>query len=140
MKVKRIAHLGIAVSDLTQARTFYTDMLGLSIDHEEMVDELKTAFVPLGQTNLELIQDTESDGVIARHIDKRGEGIQHVAFEVEDIDQALKELKAKGVRLIDEVARPGAHGVQGGFSSSESHEWRFDRTGRISKRKVRSQG
>ena len=115
MKIKRIAHLGIAVSDLTQARTFYTDMLGLSIDHEERVDELKTAFVPLGQTNLELIQDTEPDGVIARHIDKRGEGIQHVAFEVEDIDQALKELKAKGVRLIDEVARPGAHGSRVAF-------------------------
>ncbi|MBW2061302.1 MAG: methylmalonyl-CoA epimerase [Deltaproteobacteria bacterium] len=115
MKIKRIAHLGIAVSDLTQARTFYTDMLDLSIDHEERVDELKTAFVPLGQTNLELIQDTEPDGVIARHIDKRGEGIQHVAFEVEDIDQALKELKTKGVRLIDEVARPGAHGSRVAF-------------------------
>jgi len=115
MKIKRIAHLGIAVADLTKAGMFYTDVLGQRIDHEEMVDDLKTAFVPLGQTNLELIQDTKENGVIATHISKRGEGIQHVAYEVEDIDQALEELKAKGVRLIDETARPGAHGSRVAF-------------------------
>ncbi|MBW1711297.1 MAG: methylmalonyl-CoA epimerase [Deltaproteobacteria bacterium] len=115
MKIKRIAHLGIAVSDIDKAQEFFNDKLGLSIDHEEMVDELKTAFVPIGQTNLELVQDTNPEGVIARHIEKRGEGIQHVAYEVEDIDQALMELKAKGVRLIDEVARPGAHGSRVAF-------------------------
>ncbi len=115
MKIKRIAHLGIAVSDLTQAMAFFTDMLDLKIDHEEMVDDLKTAFVPLGQTNLELIQDTKPDGVIAKHISKRGEGIQHVAYEVENIDQALEELKTKGVRLIDQTARPGAHGSRVAF-------------------------
>ncbi|MBW2090555.1 MAG: methylmalonyl-CoA epimerase [Deltaproteobacteria bacterium] len=115
MNIKRIAHLGIAVSDLNQARTFFTDMLGLTIDHEEMVDDLKTAFVPLGQTNLELIQDTKPDGVIATHIAKRGEGIQHVAYEVDDIDQSLAELKAKGIRLIDQTARPGAHGARVAF-------------------------
>ena len=115
MKIKRIAHLGIAVSDLTQAMAFFTDMLDLKIDHEEMVDDLKTAFVPLGQTNLELIQDTKPDGVIAKYISKRGEGIQHVAYEVENIDQALEELKTKGVRLIDQTARPGAHGSRVAF-------------------------
>jgi len=85
------------------------------LDHEEMVDKLKTGFVPIGQTNMELVQDTEADGVISRHIEKRGEGIQHIAFEVENIDEALKELKAKGVRLIDEAARPGAHGSRVAF-------------------------
>ena len=115
MKIKRIAHLGIAVRDLDEAQTFYTRMLGLTLDHEEMVDKLKTGFVPIGQTNMELVQDTEADGVISRHIEKRGEGIQHIAFEVENIDEALKELKAKGVRLIDEVARPGAHGSRVAF-------------------------
>jgi len=115
MKIKRIAHLGIAVADLEKAGTFYTDILGQRIDHEEMVDDLKTAFVPLGQTNIELIQDTTEDGVISTHISKRGEGIQHVAYEVEDIDQALEELKGKGVRLIDETARPGAHGSKVAF-------------------------
>lgn len=115
MKIKRIAHLGIAVKDLAEAQTFYTKMLGLNLDHEEMVDKLKTGFVPIGQTNMELVQDTEPEGVISRHIEKRGEGIQHVAFEVENIDEALKELKAKGVKLIDEVARPGAHGSRVAF-------------------------
>jgi methylmalonyl-CoA/ethylmalonyl-CoA epimerase len=115
MKIKRIAHLGIAVKDLDEAQTFYTRMLGLTLDHEEMVDKLKTGFVPIGQTNMELVQDTEADGVISRHIEKRGEGIQHIAFEVENIDEALKELKAKGVRLIDEAARPGAHGSRVAF-------------------------
>jgi len=115
MKIKRIAHLGIAVKDLAEAQTFYTRMLGLTLDHEEMVDKLKTGFVPIGQTNMELVQDTEPEGVISRHIEKRGEGIQHVAFEVENIDEALKELKAKGVKLIDEVARPGAHGSRVAF-------------------------
>lgn len=115
MKIKRIAHLGIAVKDLAEAQTFYTRMLGLTLEHEEMVDKLKTGFVPIGQTNMELVQDTEPEGVISRHIEKRGEGIQHVAFEVENIDEALKELKAKGVKLIDEVARPGAHGSRVAF-------------------------
>ena len=115
MKIKRIAHLGIAVKDLAEAQTFYTRMLGLTLDHEEMVDKLKPGFVPIGQTNMELVQDTEPEGVISRHIEKRGEGIQHVAFEVENIDEALKELKAKGVKLIDEVARPGAHGSRVAF-------------------------
>ena len=115
MKIKRIAHSGIAVADVKQAGKFYTDIMGQIIDHEEMVDDLKTVFVPLGQTNLELIQDTTTDGVIARHISKRGEGIQHVAYEVEDIDAALEELKAKDVRLIDEVARPGAHNSRVAF-------------------------
>lgn len=109
MKIKRIAHLGIAVADLKESMNMYQDMLELSIEHEEKVGDLITAFIPIGQTNLELIQDTDPEGVIAKHIDKRGEGIQHVAYEVEDIDAALEELKAKGVRLIDQVARPGAH-------------------------------
>lgn len=109
MNIKRIAHLGIAVADLDAAKKMYSDMLDLVIDHEEMVGDLKTAFVPIGQTNMELIEDTDADGVIARHIAKRGEGIQHVAYEVDDIAAAIEELKAKGVQLIDQVARPGAH-------------------------------
>jgi len=120
MKIKRIAHLGIAVKNLAEAQTFYTQMLGLSLDHEEMVDQLKTGFVPIGQTNLELVQDTEPDGVISRHIEKRGEGIQHIALEVENIDEVLKELKAKGVRLLDETARPGAHGSRVAFIHPKS--------------------
>ena len=115
MKIKRIAHIGVAVNDTKLAGAFFTEMLGLPMDHEEMVGDLKTAFIPIGQTNMELVQDTDPEGVISKHISKRGEGIQHVAYEVEDIDQALEELKAKGVRLIDEVARPGAHNSKVAF-------------------------
>ena len=71
--------------------------------------ELKIAFVPVGQTNMELVQSTDPDGVMNKFIEKKGEGIHHLALEVEDIDQALEELKAKGVPLIDQQARPGAH-------------------------------
>ena len=77
--------------------------------------ELKTVFLPVGETNLELVQSTEPDGVMKKFIEKRGEGIHHIAFEVEDIDQALEELKAKGVPLIDQQARPGAHQTRVAF-------------------------
>ena len=115
MKIKRIAHIGVAVADAEQASNFYTQMLGLPLDRKEMLGELKICFVPVGQTNIELVQSTTEDGVIAKHVAKRGEGIQHVAFEVEDIDAALAELKAKGVPLLDQEARPGAHNARIAF-------------------------
>ena len=109
MKIKRIAHIGIAVKDADASKIFYQDMLGLPVDREERLGELKIAFVPIGQTNVELVQSTDPEGIMAKFIDKKGEGIHHLAFEVEDIDQALDELKAKGVPLVDQQARPGAH-------------------------------
>ncbi|MDY6850628.1 MAG: methylmalonyl-CoA epimerase [Thermodesulfobacteriota bacterium] len=115
MKIKRIAHIGLAVADTGEARSFFSDILGLAMKSEEMVGELKVAFLPIGETNLELCQSTTPDGVIAKHVAKRGEGVQHVAFEVEDIDAALAELKAKGVRLIDQEPRPGAHNARIAF-------------------------
>ncbi len=109
MKIKRIAHIGVAVKDTDQAKTLYQDLLSLPVSHEEMLGELKVAFVPIGQTNVELVQSTDPEGVMNKFIDKKGEGIHHIAFEVDDIDQALEELKAKGVPLVDQQARPGAH-------------------------------
>ncbi|MBU2548158.1 MAG: methylmalonyl-CoA epimerase [Proteobacteria bacterium] len=109
MKIKRIAHIGVAVADSEKASQFYTDMLGLSLESNEMVGELQVHFVPVGGTNIELCQSTTEDGVIAKWIAKRGEGVQHVAYEVEDIDAALEELKAKGVPLLDQTPRLGAH-------------------------------
>lgn len=109
MKFNRIAHMGIAVADLEKAKDFYARKMGLAITHEEMVGALKIAFVPVGETNLELVCDTDPEGVISRHIAKRGEGVQHIAYEVDDIDAALAELRERGVRLIDETPRPGAH-------------------------------
>jgi methylmalonyl-CoA epimerase len=109
MKIKRIAHIGVGVIDADKAMNLFQGMLGLPVTGEEMVGELKTVFLPVGETNLELVQSTEPDGVMKKFIEKRGEGIHHIAFEVDDISSALEELKAKGVPLIDQQARPGAH-------------------------------
>ncbi len=115
MKIKRIAHIGVGVIDADKAKSLFQEMLGLPVTGEERVGELKTVFLPVGETNLELVQSTEPDGVMKKFIEKRGEGIHHIALEVEDIDQALEELKAKGVPLIDQQARPGAHQTRVAF-------------------------
>ncbi len=115
--IKKIAHLGVAVKDLEAALRFYADVLGLESSGEEEVpsQKVKTAFLPVGDTTIELLQSTDPDGPIAKAIEKRGEGIHHIAYEVEDIEAALADLKAKGVRLIDETPRPGAHGTSVAF-------------------------
>jgi methylmalonyl-CoA epimerase len=115
MKIKRIAHIGVGVVEADKAKSLFQEMLGLPVTGMEMVGEVKTVFLPVGETNLELVQSTEPDGVIKKFIEKRGEGIHHIAFEVEDIDQALEELKAKGVQLIDQQPRPGAHQTRVAF-------------------------
>jgi methylmalonyl-CoA epimerase len=115
MKIKRIAHIGVGVLDTDKAKTLFQEVLGLTVTGEDRVGELKTVFLPVGETNLELVQSTEPDGVMKKFIEKRGEGIHHLALEVEDIDQALGELKAKGVPLIDQQARPGAHQTRVAF-------------------------
>ena len=103
MKIKKIAHIGMAVADTDQASSFYTSMLDLKLDRQENLGELKISFVPIGETNVELVQSTTAEGVMAKYVSKRGEGIHHLALEVENIDEALAELKAKGVKLIDET-------------------------------------
>jgi methylmalonyl-CoA/ethylmalonyl-CoA epimerase len=110
MKIKRLAHVGIAVADVDEVSKLYTDMLPLEMTSTDMVGELKTGFFPVGDTSLELVMSTEEDGVINKYIGKRGEGVHHLAFEVEDIDQAVAELKEKQVPLTSEEPRPGAHG------------------------------
>jgi methylmalonyl-CoA epimerase len=115
MKIKRIAHIGVGVKDTEAAKTLFQDMLSLPVSYEEVLGELKVAFVPVGETNLELVQSTDPDGVMNKFIEKKGEGIHHIALEVEDIDQSIEELKAKGVALIDQQARPGAHQTRVAF-------------------------
>ncbi|MFP3912882.1 MAG: methylmalonyl-CoA epimerase [Desulfobacteraceae bacterium] len=117
MKIKHIDHIGIAVKALDQAGKFYSDVLGLEIDGVENVADQKVnvAFIPITDSEIELLESTEPDGPIAKYIASRGEGIQHIAFRVEDIDAALQELKEKGVRLIDEKARIGAGGAKIAF-------------------------
>ena len=110
MKVLKIDHLGIAVKQLDEGQKFWTDVLELASEGTETVEEQKvtTAFFPVGESEVELLESTAPDGPIAKYIEKRGEGIQHVAFQVADIEAALAELKEKGVRVIDEKPRRGA--------------------------------
>jgi len=115
MEVKKIDHIGIAVGDLGSAKRFYEESLGLRVEREETLGEMEIAFVSVGGVNIELIQSTTPEGVISKFIAKRGEGIHHIAYEVEDVAAALEELKAQGVKLVDDAARAGAHGTQVAF-------------------------
>ena len=115
MKLKQIDHIGIAVKDLAAAKGFYEEKLGASIGEEETVGDMRIAFVPVGEVNIELIEPTAEDGVIGKFISKRGEGFHHIAYKVEDIDDTLKALKEAGVRLVDEVPRSGAGGKRVAF-------------------------
>jgi methylmalonyl-CoA epimerase len=114
MKVKHIDHIGIAVKTIEQAGKFYTDVLGLKIqDIENVADQkVNVAFIPITDSEVELLESTHEDGPVAKYIDARGEGVQHIAFRVENIEEALAELKAKGVRLIDQEPRMGAGGAK----------------------------
>ncbi len=117
MKIKNIDHIGIAVKSIEQAGIFYTDVLGLDIKDIETVAEQKVnvAFIPVTDSEVELLESVEPDGPVAKYIENRGEGIQHIAFRVDDISQCLEELKEKGVRLIDQTPRHGAGGAKIAF-------------------------
>jgi methylmalonyl-CoA/ethylmalonyl-CoA epimerase len=117
MKVLKIDHLGIAVNRVDEGKKFWSDILGLDFEGTETVAEQKvtTAFFPVGESEVELLESTAPDGPVAKYIEKKGTGIQHVAFRVEDIDAALAELKEKGVKLIDQEPRIGAGGARIAF-------------------------
>ncbi|MCA1960015.1 MAG: methylmalonyl-CoA epimerase [Desulfomonile sp.] len=111
MKIKRIAHLGIAIKDLDEALKFFTKGLPLEVTHTEDFQGMRIGFIPVGDSSMELLQDVSGSSAIKKFLDKNGEGIHHIAFEVDDIHQAVAELKAKGIKLIDETPREGAHGM-----------------------------
>jgi methylmalonyl-CoA/ethylmalonyl-CoA epimerase len=117
MKILKIDHLGIAVNSIDEGKSFWSDVLGLDFEGAETVEAQKvtTAFFPVGESEVELLESTAPDGPVAKYIEKRGQGIQHVAFRVENIEAALAELKEKGVRLIDETPRTGAGGAKIAF-------------------------
>ena len=117
-KISHVDHIGIAVKDLAESKKFYTEVLGLKVHGEdEVVEEqkVKVCFIPSGDSEVELLESTSPDGPIAKFIEKNGEGIQHLALRVDNIEAALEELKAKGVRLIDEKPRYGAGGASIAF-------------------------
>lgn len=122
MKILKIDHLGIAVKSIEAGKNFWTTALGLKFEGVETVAEQKvtTAFFPVGESEVELLESTAPDGPIANHLEKKGEGIQHIAFRVENIEAALNELKEKGIRLIDEKPRIGAGGAKIAFLHPKS--------------------
>lgn len=107
-----IDHIGIAVSDIDDALAFYRDAVGLEIDAPEEVasQRVRARFIRLGDAALELLEATADDSPIAKYIAKRGPGMHHVALRVDDIVAALADLRGRGIRLIDETPRRGAHG------------------------------
>jgi len=108
----QIDHIGIAVGDLAEALKFYRDALGLEVEAPEEVasQRVRAHFIPAGEAALELLEATADDSPIAKYVAKRGPGLHHITLRVDDIAAALAQLKARGVRLIDEAPRPGAHG------------------------------
>lgn len=113
----RVAHIGIAVRDLDEALRLYHEALGLPLHGREYVqsDGVNVAFLPVGDTELELLEATDPESPVARFIEKRGEGIHHIALEVGDVAETLKILRGRGYRLIDEEPRTGAGGVRVAF-------------------------
>lgn len=106
-------HIGVAITNLTDAVAFYRDSLGLEIEEPEDVagHRVRVHFLPVGDAAVELVEATAPDSAIAKFVARQGPGLHHIAFRVDDIEAALAAMKARGVRLIDAQPRPGAHGT-----------------------------
>jgi len=122
MNISHIEHIGIAVNSLEEAIPYYEKMLGLTCYAvEEVADQkVKTAFFMVGQTKIELLESTDPEGPIGKFLEKKGPGVHHLAFAVDNVNQSLNELEEKGVRLIDKTARKGAEGLNIGFLHPKS--------------------
>ena len=117
MEILKIDHLGIAVNSIDDGKNFWSEILGLKFEGSETVEAQKvmTAFFPVGESEVELLESTSPDGPVAKFIEKKGTGFQHVAFRVANIEEALEELKEKGIQLIDQTPRLGAGGAKIAF-------------------------
>ncbi len=117
MNLTHIEHIGIAVKNIDEAIKFYEGILGLKCYAvEEVADQkVKTAFFQIGQTKIELLESTDPEGPIGKFIEKRGEGIHHIAYAAKNLESSLEELKSKGIKLIDEKPRRGAEGLNIAF-------------------------
>ena len=122
MKPNRIDHIGIAVKSLEESIPYYESLLETSCYAIEVVKDqfVKTAFFRIGEVKIELLESTDPDGPIATFLMKNGEGIHHIAFAVDDTDSALLDARAKGLKLIDRVSRPGAENMNIGFLNPKS--------------------
>ena len=122
MDISHIEHIGIAVRSIADQLPYYENVLGLKCYNiEEVVDQkVKTAFFKVGQTKIELLEPTSEESTIAKFIEKKGEGVHHIAFAVPNVAQALDEVESKGVQLIDKASRKGAEGLQIAFLHPKS--------------------
>lgn len=122
MNITHIEHIGIAVKDLKESIKFYENILGLKCySIEEVADQkVKTAFFMVGQTKIELLESTDPEGPIGKFIDKKGEGIHHLAFAVSDLPGALEHAKNNDIKLIDQEPRKGAEGLNIAFLHPKS--------------------
>jgi methylmalonyl-CoA/ethylmalonyl-CoA epimerase len=122
MELSHIEHIGIAVKSLEEAIPYYEQTLGLKCYSVEEVKEqrVKTAFFKIGQTKLELLESTDPEGPVGKFIEKKGEGVHHIAFATNGLENTLKEVEEKGVRLIDKTPRKGAEGLNIAFLHPKS--------------------
>ena len=120
--IKKIDHIGIAVNNLEESLSFYEDALGLKVENiEEVPDQkVKVGFLDIGGVHFELLESTSPDGPVAKFIEKRGEGIHHIAILVDNIEESIGSMKDKGVKLIDESPRKGAGGSKMAFVHPKS--------------------
>ena len=117
MEITHIEHIGIAVKSIEEQLPYYEGVLGLKCYNIETVEDqkVKTAFFKVGQTKIELLEPTDETSTVAKFIEKRGEGIHHIAYATNNVNEALAEAEAKGIKLIDKQGRPGAEGLTIGF-------------------------
>ena len=122
MNISHIEHIGIAVKSIEETKKYYEEVLGLECYSIEEVEEqkVKTAFFQVGDTKIELLESTSPDGPIGKFIEKKGEGMHHLAFAVDNTNEALQDVGSKGVQLIDKVSRNGAEGLKIGFLHPKS--------------------
>ncbi|HEX9976008.1 MAG TPA: methylmalonyl-CoA epimerase [Dehalococcoidales bacterium] len=115
--IKKVDHIGIAVKSLDEAVKLYTEVFGLKVRSMEIIADQKarTAIIPVGETKIELIESTDSEGAIARFIESRGEGLHHIALGVTNINEALQDLTRKGIPLIDQKPRKGVENTDIAF-------------------------
>jgi len=122
MELTHIEHIGIAVKNLDESIMFYENVLGLKCYRiEEVKDQkVKTAFFQVGETKIELLESTDPEGPIGKFVQKKGEGMHHIAFAVNNVDSSLEELKKKNIKLIDETTRKGAEDLDIAFLHPKS--------------------
>ena len=122
MKILKIDHIGVAARSIDQAILFWSNVLGLSAGNKEALEEQKvtTVLLPVGESEIEVLESTGPEGAVARFIENRGEGVQHIALRVDNIDAALDELKGRGIQVIDKTPRNGAGGSKIAFIHPKS--------------------